>query len=169
MAGDRDEAFVEFAAASLPGLRRTGYLMCGDWHRAEDAAQEALIRVYRSWDRVQRREGLLAYARRTTVRILIDESRRPWRRETPTEERHDIGMPDPTARSDERDAMVRALSSLSPRRRACVVLRYYHDLSVAETARALGCSEGTVKSQTSDALHALRPLLGDVVDTRSPR
>jgi RNA polymerase sigma factor (sigma-70 family) len=103
------------------------------------------------------------------VRILIDESRRPWRRETPTEERHDAGMPDPTVRSDERDAMVRVLSSLSPRRRACVVLRYYHDLSVAETARALGCSQGTVKSQTSDALRALRPLLGDVVDTRSPR
>src|SRR5688500_8934536 len=96
MAGERDEEFVEFAAASLPGLRRTGYLMCGDWHRAEDAAQEALIRVYRSWDRVQRREGLLAYARRTTVRILIDESRRPWRRETPTGEQHDAGMPDPT-------------------------------------------------------------------------
>jgi DNA-directed RNA polymerase specialized sigma24 family protein len=128
MAGEHDEEFVEFATASLPGLRRTGYLMCGDWHRAEDAAQEALIRVYRSWHRVERREGLLAYARRTTVRILIDESRRP-----------------------------------------CVVLRYYHDLSVAETARALGCSEGTVKSQTSDALRALRPLFGDVVDARSPR
>ena len=163
MARDYDEEFVEFATASLPALRRTGYLMCGDWHRAEDAAQEALIRVYRSWHRVERREGLRAYARRTTVRILIDESRRPWRRETPTGEQHDAGVPDPTVGFDERDALVRVLSSLSPRRRACVVLRYYHDLSVAETARALGCSEGTVKSQTSDALRALRPLFGDVV------
>ena len=170
MARGYDDEFVEFATASLSSLRRTAYLMCGDWHRAEDAVQEALIRVYKSWRRVERREGLLAYARRTTVRILIDESRRPWRRETSAEvSEHDPGLPDPSQASVERDAMVRALSSLSPGRRACVVLRYYHDLSVAETARALGCSEGTVKSQTSDALRALRPLVGDVVDTRSPR
>jgi RNA polymerase sigma-70 factor (sigma-E family) len=170
MARGYDDEFVEFATASLTSLRRTAYLMCGDWQHAEDAVQEALIRVYKSWRRVERREGLLAYTRRTTVRILIDQSRRPWRRESSADlSAHDAALPDPTEHSVERDAMVRALSSLSPGRRACVVLRYYHDLSVAETARALGCSEGTVKSQTSDALRALRPLVGDVADTRSSR
>lgn len=172
MARVDDEEFVAFASASLPTLRRTAFLMCSDWHRAEDAAQEALIRVYRSWHRVERREGLLAYARRTTVRLIIDESRRPWRRETPTDVDHRVSTataPDPATALVERDAMVRALSSLSPGRRACVVLRYYHDLSVAQTARELGCSEGTVKSQTSDALRALRPLVGEIVDTGSRR
>jgi len=161
-----DEDFTAFATASLPHLRRTAYLMCGNWHYAEDAAQEALIRVYRSWRRVERREGLLAYARSTTVRILIDQSRRPWRRERPIDVPESNETVDPTAEVDERDTMVRALSSLSPGRRACVVLRYYHDLTVAETARALGCSEGTVKSQTSDALKALRPIVGEVVNSR---
>jgi RNA polymerase sigma-70 factor (sigma-E family) len=160
-----DEEFAAFAAASLADLRRTAYLLCADWHKAEDAAQEALIRVYRSWHRVQRREGLLAYARKATVRIVIDESRRPWRRERPAGDRRpDPGSPGPETATVERDAMVRALATLPPRRRACVVLRYYHDLSVAETARALGCSEGTVKSQTSAALRSLRPLLGEAVD-----
>lgn len=156
-----DEEFTAFAAGCLADLRRTAYLMCSDWHRAEDAAQEALIRVYRSWRRVERREGLLAYARRTTVRIMIDESRRPARRESATviDDTHTGGTPAHEQEYVERDAMLRALSELSPRRRACVVLRYYHQMSVAETAHALGCSEGTVKSQTSDALKLLRPLV----------
>jgi RNA polymerase sigma-70 factor (sigma-E family) len=161
-----DEEFTAFAVSSLPDLRRTAYLMSGNWHHAEDAAQEALIRVYRSWRRVDRREGLLAYARRTTIRILIDQSRRPWRRERSTDRPESNQAVDPTAEVDQREAMVRALLSLSPGRRACVVLRFYHDLTVAETARALGCSEGTVKSQTSDALKALRSLVGEVVDSR---
>jgi RNA polymerase sigma-70 factor (sigma-E family) len=161
-----DEEFTAFAVASIPDLRRTAYLMCGNWHHAEDAAQEALIRVYRSWRRVDKREGLLAYARRTTIRILIDQSRRPWRREKSTDRPESTQAVDPTAEVDERESMVRALLSLSPGRRACVVLRYYHDLTVAETARALGCSEGTVKSQTSDALNALRSLVGEAVDSR---
>nr|WP_268788522.1 SigE family RNA polymerase sigma factor [Nocardioides sp. Root151] len=168
MARAYDEEFTAFAVASLADLRRTAYLMCSDWHRAEDAAQEALIRVYRSWHRVERREGLLAYARRTTIRILIDDSRRPVRRERSVDidDHHVAGIPAPDGGIVERDAMVRALSELTPRRRACVVLRYYHQLSVAETAAALGCSEGTVKSQTSDALRALRPLLAtDDVET----
>jgi RNA polymerase sigma-70 factor (sigma-E family) len=169
-----DEEFAAFAAGSLPGLRRTAYLLCGDWHRAEDAAQEALIRVYRAWHRIERREGLFGYARRATVRIVVDESRRPWRRERVGHEPASSG--DAVADHDtgvvERDEIVRALTRLSPRRRACLVLRFYLDLSVAETARHLGCSEGTVKSQTSDALRALRPLLtgaGTEAETGSHR
>ena len=154
MAESYDAEFTEFAAASLRELRRTGYLMCGDWHRAEDVAQEALVRVYRSWRRIERRESLIGYARRTTVRLMIDDARRPRRRERPG---IDAGLfdlhrgrvdgsghlGDPTCVVDERDRVMRALALLAPRRRACVVLRYHLDLSVAETARALGCSEGT--------------------------
>lgn len=162
-----DEEFTAFSVSALPQLRRTAFLVCSDWHRAEDAAQEALIRTYRSWRRIERREGLLAYARRTTIRLLVDESRRPWRRErTGPSGKVDASVPDLAEAYAERDAVLQALSSLSPGRRACVVLRYYQDLSVAETARALGCSEGTVKSQTSDALKALRPLVGEVVNSR---
>lgn len=162
MAQSYDEEFTAFAAGALPQLRRTAYLMSGDWHKAEDAVQDALIKVYRAWRRVERQEGLLSYARRTTVRLLIDESRRPWRRERPTAG-HDAGAWVHASEAgvlDARDEMVRALSELPPGRRACVVLRYYHDLSVADTAEMLGVSEGTVKSQTSQALAALRPLLG---------
>lgn len=137
--------------------------MCGDWHRAEDVAQDALIRVYGAWRRIERQEALLSYARRTTVRLLIDESQRPWRRERPTASHDAEGWVHNGAGAvlDERDAMIRALSQLPPRRRACVVLRYYHDLSVAETAEVLGCSQGTVKSQTAQAIDSLRSLLGD--------
>lgn len=172
MSSAHDEEFTAFAATAIADLRRSAYLMCGDWHHAEDAAQEALIRVYRSWRRIERREGLLAYARRTTIRILIDDSRRPRRRERPVEidDHHVAGTASHETGVVEGDAMVRALSELTPRRRACVVLRYYHQMSVAETAEAMGCSEGTVKSQTSDALRALRPLLDpDDVETGQRR
>ena len=162
-----DAEFTEFAAGSLRELRRTAYLMCGDWHRAEDVAQEALIRVYRSWRRIERRDSLLGYARRTTVRLMIDDTRRPLRRERPglddaLADLHggQVGA-DATAHVDERERVLQALARLAPRRRACVVLRYHLDLSVAETARTLGCSEGTVKSQCSDALAQLREDLGD--------
>lgn len=171
MSRAHDDDFTAFAAAAVADLRRTAFLMCGDWQRAEDTAQEALIRVYQSWERVRRRESLLAYARRTAVRILIDDARRPSRRESPG--RVDVGSPQvagPHTEVAERDAMLTALAALPPRRRACVVLRYYHDLSVADTAQALGCSEGTVKSQTSAALATLRGLLDrEQVDLGSPR
>jgi RNA polymerase sigma-70 factor (sigma-E family) len=170
MARSYDEEFTAFAAAALPHLRRTAYLMSGDWHRAEDVAQDALIKVYGAWRRVEQRDGLLPYARRTTIRLLIDESRRPWRRERPTAAHvaESLVRGDGSARFDDRDEMVRALSELPAGRRACVVLRYYHDLSVAETAEALGCSEGTVKSQTSHALQSLRALLGDEALVKGP-
>ncbi len=161
MARPHDDEYVAFVEATLDGLRRTGYLVCGDWHRAEDAVQEALIRLYRHWDTVERREGRVAWARRTTVRLLVDESRRPWRRERAVEHLPDTGTADPTTGVDERDALVRALLALSPGQRSCVVLRFYEELSVAETAAVLGRAEGTVKSQTADALARLRTLLTD--------
>ncbi len=167
-ARDIDE-FAEFAAASLRDLRRTAYLMCGDWHLAEDVAQEALIRVYRSWHKIERHASLPGYARQTVVRLLIDERRRPKRRELIGVEAPTAAVHDATDQVDERDRVLDALAGLPPRRRACVVLRFHLDLSVAETARVLGCTEGTVKSQTSAALHHLRESLGDPTLVRSER
>lgn len=158
----RDEEFDAFVRASFVSLVRTGYLVCGDQHRAEDAAQEALLRVHARWSRISE-PG--AYARRAMLRLLVDESRRPWRREVPTEAGLDaLGgsgtrMADPTTHVGQRDEVMRALAALTPRQRACVALRHYLDLSITDTAAALGCSEGNVKRHTSDGLAALRTLL----------
>jgi DNA-directed RNA polymerase specialized sigma24 family protein len=80
---DRDREYVEFVAAS-GSLRRTAYLVCGDWHRADDVVQDALYNLYRSWAKVDRGGNPLAYARRVVVNAALDSGRRPWRREVPT-------------------------------------------------------------------------------------
>jgi RNA polymerase sigma-70 factor (sigma-E family) len=156
-----DDEYVEFVSHAMRELRRTAYLLCGDWHRAEDATQDALIRLYRRWPKVERREGLLPYARRTLLRILVDQSRRPWRREVSVEVTPDDALPGPIAAVDDRIVLVNALARVPPRRRACIVLRYLDELSVRETADALGCSEGTVKSQTARGLDDLRGALDE--------
>lgn len=159
----RDEAeFVEFAQSVRVRLRRAAYLMCGDWDQASDFVQEGLIRVYVAWPRLHRAGGEYAYARKAVVSAFLDHARRRSSRETP------IDVDASTASGEDvadavatRGALMRALALLPPRQRACVVLRYLEDLSVAETARALGCSEGTVKSQTSRALDQLRSVFAD--------
>jgi RNA polymerase sigma-70 factor (sigma-E family) len=157
-----DDEYVEFATHAFRELRRTAYLLCGDWHRAEDAAQDALIRLYRRWPKVERKEGLLAYARRTLVRTLVDQARRPWRREVSVEYTPDAPVPGALGAVDDRLLLIMALKRLPTRRRACLVLRYYDELSVRETAQALGCAEGTVKSQTARGLDDLRRALGEL-------
>ena len=156
-----DDAFTEFVTASWPSLYRTAYLLVGDRGLAEDLVQTALAKTYASWGNVRDLGAARAYARTTLVNTASSWFRkRGWRAEQPTE-LVDGGSydDDPT----ERPAMAAALAQLAPRQRAVVVLRFYEDLSVAETARALRCSEGTVKSQTSDALSKLRGLLGEAV------
>jgi RNA polymerase sigma factor (sigma-70 family) len=115
----------------------------------------------RSWSRIARHEGLDAYARQTLVHTLIDEWRRPWRRENVAEVLPEASATpvDATSQIDDRDQLVRAVAQLAPRQRACVVLRFYLDTSVSDTATALGCSEGNVKRLTSDGLAALRVVL----------
>lgn len=160
----RDEAaFVEFAQSSRERLRRTAYLLCGDWDQASDFVQEGLVRVYVRWPRLERTGGELAYARKAVVSAYLDHARRRSSTERPAEI-------DPTLASDEdvattvatRVALMAALALLAPRQRACVVLRYFEDLSVADTAALLRCTEGTVKSQTSRALFSLRSTLEDL-------
>lgn len=156
-----DDEFDRFAREHFVALCRTGYLLCGDRQRAEDAAQDALLRLHRHWRRI---DNHAAYTRRALVTILIDQSRRPWRREVPTEIAHDRHIADASGTVDDRDELLRALARLTPRQRSCVVLRYYQDLSIAQTADALGTSEGNVKRTTSDAVSALRGLLSFPVD-----
>jgi RNA polymerase sigma-70 factor (sigma-E family) len=157
----RDEAeFVEFASTAVRRLRRTAYLMCGDWHRAEDAAQDALVRVYAAWPRLDRGGGLTSYAHKAVVSVVLDQAKRPWRREHPADDQfqHPAGR-DEAGAVDTRLLVVGALAQLPPRQRACVVLRHYADMSVEDTAQALGISTGAVKSQASRGLARLRELL----------
>jgi RNA polymerase sigma-70 factor (sigma-E family) len=154
----RDEAaFVEFAEAVRGKLRRTAYLMCGDWDQASDHVQEGLIRVYAAWPRLTRAGREYAYARKAVVSAFLDHSRRRSSTEVPAEPDRDVPSGQDVAESVAlRTALMSALTGLPARQRACVVLRYFDDLSVADTAALLGCTEGTVKSQTSRALASLR-------------
>ncbi|HSF37260.1 MAG TPA: SigE family RNA polymerase sigma factor [Nocardioides sp.] len=156
MARRDDPEFAAFAAACAPGLRRTAYLMCGDWDRAADVVQEALIRVYLAWPRLDQDRDVRAYARRAAVRVAIDQSRRRSSREVPTPRLGERPVADPTDQVADRALLMAALADLPPRQRACVVLRYYEDLSVETVAEVLGCRTGTVKSQTARGLAALR-------------
>ncbi|RKT51561.1 SigE family RNA polymerase sigma factor [Saccharothrix australiensis] len=163
---ERDSDFAEFVDARAPALRRTAYLLCGDWHRAEDLVQTALTRLYVAWPRLGRDGPLDAYARKVLVRTAIDESRRGFRRR----ETVVASLPEtPVPGADPADFDVRdALAALPAGQRAVVVLRYWEDLSVADTARLLGRSEGTVKSQAAKGLATLRRLLGHhVVEERA--
>ena len=164
-----EESFRRFAVEYAARLRRSAYLFCGDWHLAEDLMQQALIKIYRSWSRVEKDESLANYGRTVLLRTWLDEKRRPWRRseqiEAAVPERHDDarGPGDSPDRLWARDLVHQGLLRLPPRQRAVLVLRYFDDLSVAEAAEAMGCSEGTVKSQTSRGLDALRVSVSDLV------
>jgi RNA polymerase sigma-70 factor (sigma-E family) len=147
-------AYREYVTARLEPLRRTAYLLCGDWHTADDLVSVALTKLFRQWRRVSAMDNIDAYVRRTMLNAWLDERRRPWRREQPTGEVPDRWVSGPD--SARRIALMAYLAELPPRRRAVLVLRYFCDLSVEETADALCCSAGTVKSQTSRALDTLR-------------
>lgn len=168
-------------AAWAPGLRRTAYLLCGDWVQAEDLVQTTFAKVFAARRRLHDRAALPAYLRQTLTRTYIDESRRRWRGERPSSDVvHDqhpgdaghagngtshgpahSGQP-ADAGTDDRLVLLAALAQLPTRQRACLVLRFYDDASVADTAAALGCSEGTVKSNTARGLDRLRALIGDL-------
>jgi len=152
---DRDADFTAFVHVQGVALRRTAFLLCGDWHRAEDLTQEALTRIYMAWPRLRDTTQLGAYARTVVVRLVIDASRRSWETTVgDVPERAFI-----PASHDQRDVILAALDKMPHRQRAVLVLRYWEDFSVAQTAEALGCAEGTVKSQAARGLAALRELL----------
>jgi RNA polymerase sigma-70 factor (sigma-E family) len=164
-----EQEFAEYFRARRDTVRRIAYLLCGDWHRADDHAQAAFVALHRNWRRIRDKKALDAWMRRTVVRAVVDESRRPWRRERATAEHLDTAS-EPSA-SDAvatRHVLVTGLRAVPPRQRAVLVLRYLEGLDVAGTAAALGCTEGTVKSQTAHGLAALRVALGDALDDLRP-
>ncbi|MEV0560739.1 SigE family RNA polymerase sigma factor [Dactylosporangium sp. NPDC050588] len=149
-----EQAYRDYVAGNLDRLRRTAYLLCGDWHLADDLTSTVLVKLLRHWKRASRMEHPDAYVRRMLMSAWLDERRRPWRRESSTDRLPDRPASGPDA--DQRLDVLSLLAGLPPRRRAVLVLRYFCDLSVEETAQALGCSEGTVKSQAARALESLR-------------
>lgn len=161
MRSDKDDEFRAYVLAHRAGLVRTATLLtAGDAHLAEDVVQSTLTRLYASWPLFVRAGNREGYARRALVNALMDEHRRPWRRrESAAAAVPEVPVVEPDAGSARTDALMSALRELPPRMRSAVVYRYFHDLTVAETADALGCSQGTVKSQTARALDRLRGVL----------
>jgi RNA polymerase sigma-70 factor (sigma-E family) len=155
---DRDRAFAEYFAARSEVMRATAFLLCGDWHRAEDLVQTAFTRLYVHWNRVSRHEALDPYVRKVLLRVFIDDGRRGWWRRERTQE-SPPERPAGQGHIDERLMLIRALAAVAPRQRAVLVLRYWEDLSVEDTAAALNCSTGTVKSQAARGLRTLRTLM----------
>ena len=159
MSAEADEEFREFMRGRWPAMVRLAYGLTGDLGHAEDVAQAAFARAYASWSRVARTGNPEAYVRR----IVINENNSRFRRRRVTERLVDA-VPEPSGPRaadtavalGDSEALMRALRRLGPRQRAVVVLRFWMDMSEAETAAALHCSVGTVKSQASRALAALR-------------
>lgn len=159
MTSDVDEVeFETFVQAIRGWLRWEAYEICGDWHEADDLVQVALCKVYQRWNWLDRRAELGAYARRVVVRSFLTERRRQrWRREVQGLGATDaVQAPGSHTAVDDRAMLLPALRRLGPRQRAVVTLRFLCDLSVHQTARALGCAAGTVTSQTLRALESLR-------------
>ncbi|UWE13318.1 SigE family RNA polymerase sigma factor [Actinacidiphila bryophytorum] len=160
----REAEFREFAESRADWLRKVAFLLCCDWHRADDLVQDTLTKLYVQWWRMRRVDNPDGYARTVLVNTFLAEQRSSWQRWTLRGSgREEAERPGPQVDPEASLDLRQALAALPPRQRATLVLRYYHDLSVEQTADALGCSAGNVKSQTSRGLRALRRVL----DTRS--
>lgn len=159
--GPEEEAeFAMYVTARRDRVRRTAYLICGDWHRADDLTQIAFVKLYGAWQGIRNRAALDSFVRSCLVRAAVDESRRPWRRERAVEVLPEV--PDVTDLSGlvaDRAVVRQALEEVPPGQRAVLVLRYFEGSSVAEAAQILDCSEGNVKSQTARGLAALKAAL----------
>ncbi len=158
MSARRDAEFTEYVTARLAALRRVAYLLCLDRDRADDLVQGAMTRMYVHWGRVRAVDHADSYAKAILVREFLSERRSGWAR------RVSLGaeLPDQPAVAADQDAALdvrSALAGLPPGQRATLVLRYYCDLNIEQSARVLGCSAGTVKSQTARGLDSLRRAL----------
>ena len=151
--------FTDYFDRCADSMRFTAFLLCGNWHEAEDVVQAAFLKLYLAGPKLAHREGLQAYLRQIVVRTFLAERRKVrWRRERLTDEPPEV--PESDQGSEDRLVVWQALASVPARQRAVLVLRYWNDLSVEDTAEALGCSTGTVKSQSNRGLAALRRRLG---------
>lgn len=161
----RDDGFTDFVVEVEAPLLRTAYLLTGDHGHAEDLVQTALVKAHRHWAKVQRADSPLAYVRRILVTSHISWRRRMSTSEQVIETVPDRAGDDPQARQATSDLVRTALRELSPRVRAVVVLRWFEDLTEAETARVLGCSTSTVSTHAARGLATLRRHLDAVADT----
>lgn len=162
MRTEAEREYVEYLRARMRRLHRAAYLLCGDAHLAEDLVQATALALYRKWRTALAADNMDAYVHRMLVNQFLSERRRPWSRVLLSERPPDPpALPDPATGTDDRDAVRTALAQLGPRQRAVLVLRYFCDLSVEDTAAAMRCSTGNVKSQTSRALAGMRRLLAD--------
>jgi RNA polymerase sigma-70 factor (sigma-E family) len=160
------EEFVEFAAIASPRLRRTAFLLCGDWHTAEDLAQTTLAKLFVSWRRISQLDAVQAYATRTLVNSYLAGQRRKRAAELLLSR-----LPERATQPQEPElklVVLDALATLPAKARAVVVLRYWEDLSVEQVADLLGCSTGNVKSQSARSLDKLRAVLGAEVAGQRP-
>ena len=153
-------AFTEFMSVSSASLFRTAYLIVGDHQLAQDLLQESLIKTYIAWPKLRDPSKAGAYTRKTIVTTAISWRRRRSFHERPTDLLPDTAVPDPGETVTTHASLVSQLRTLPPRQRAAIVLRYYEDLSEAQTAEVMGCSVGAVKSQVSTGLGRLRDRLG---------
>lgn len=163
-----EEEFREFVAARSAALLRTAYLLAGDWGTAEDLLQTALTKTYLAWKRLGELEAVEPYARRVLVNTATSWWRRRWHGERPTEVLPEPAAPDEIEKQLERDALWRHVRALPVRQRAVLVLRFYEDLSEAQTAAMLNIAPGTVKSQTFRALNTLRQRLRAEAEATAP-
>jgi RNA polymerase sigma-70 factor (sigma-E family) len=155
-----DQEYVDYVTVRMPALRRLAFLLAGDEHRADDLVQQIITTLYLKWHRAQAAEHLDAYVRTMLVRTFMNERRLGWARV-----RLFRDAPEPAPVEDgeieDRHIVRAALAELPRRQRAVLVLRFLNDLPVDEVAEMLGCSSGTVKSQTSRGLASLRRLLSE--------
>ena len=160
MANGSDAEYLAYVHGRTTGLRRTAYLLCGDEHQADDLVQETITKLYARWPRISAVENIDAYVHTMMVRAFLDEKRRGWWKVrlfgAPPERPATVA-----GQAEDRTLVRAALAKVPPRQQAVLVLRFLCDLPVAEVAVILGCSEGTVKSQTSHGITALRKILGD--------
>jgi RNA polymerase sigma-70 factor (sigma-E family) len=153
-----DDEYVRFLSSRLPRLHRAAYLLCGDRYRAEDIVQATALNLYLKWRQVRAADNMDGYLHRMLVREFLGQNRGRWARVLLTDRLPEKPVP-PSADLENYDAVLAGLTRLPAGQRAVLVLRFFSDLSVAETAAALNCSQGNVKSQTSRGLATLRKLM----------
>ncbi|MFI5908197.1 SigE family RNA polymerase sigma factor [Dactylosporangium sp. NPDC051541] len=156
-----EAAYREYVTLRMDVLRRTAFLLCHDWHTADDLVATALARLYDKWKRAAQADNIDAYVRAMLVNVYLDERRRPWRREVSTDRMPEVPAAEVAAAGEHQDLLA-LVRSLPKKRRAVIVLRFYLDHSVEETAEMLGISTGTVKSQTARGLETLRAAISNV-------
>ncbi|MGK5681178.1 SigE family RNA polymerase sigma factor [Actinoplanes sp. URMC 104] len=169
MRAQDEQEYVEYVRVRLPRLHRMAYMLCSDGFQADDIVQATLTALYVHWRRAAAADNLDAYVHRIMVRRYLDERRRRWSRVLLGDHVPDTAQAMPAADEGfgERDALAAALRALPKGQRAVVVLRYFGDLTVEQTAEALGCSTGNVKSQCARGLQNLRGALDPVPAVRT--